>query len=45
MSLLTAEQALEMVFMSDADDLDSGGELDIEEDPALHMEMTVVIRR
>ncbi len=34
MSLLTAEQALEMVFMSDADDFDSGGELDIEEDPA-----------
>ncbi len=34
MSVLTAEQALEMVFMCDADDLDSGGELDIEEDPA-----------
>ena len=30
MSRLTADQALEMVFM---DDLDSGGELDIEEDP------------
>ena len=31
---LTAEQALERIFMSDADDLDSGRELNIEEDPA-----------
>ena len=33
MSRLTADQALEMVFLDGIEDLDSGGELDIEEDP------------
>ena len=33
MSRLTTDQALEMMFMDGFDDLDSGGELDIEEDP------------
>ena len=33
MSRLTADQALEMVFIDDSCDLDSGGELDIDEDP------------
>ena len=33
MSRLTADQALEMVFLDGMEDLDSGGELDIEEDP------------
>ena len=33
MSRFTADRALEMVFMEDSDDLDFGGELDIEEDP------------
>ena len=33
MSRLTTEQALDMVFRDRLDDLDSGGELDIEEYP------------
>ena len=33
MSRLTADQALEMVFTDDSCNLDSGGELDIDEDP------------
>ena len=32
MSRITVDRAVEMVFMEDSDDLDSGGELDIEED-------------
>ena len=32
-SRLTAHQALEMMFQDGMEDLDSGGELDIEEDP------------
>ena len=33
MSRLTADEALEMLFLDGFEDLDSGGELDIEEDP------------
>ncbi len=33
MSRLTADQALELMFMDDFDELVSGEELDIEEDP------------
>ena len=33
MSRLTADQALEMVFLDGMEDLDPGDELDIEEDP------------
>ena len=33
MSRLTSDQALEMVFLDGMEDLDSGGELEIEEDP------------
>lgn len=36
MSRLTADQALKMVFLDGIEDLDSGGELDIEEDPLSH---------
>jgi len=33
MSRLSAEDALELVFTAPMEELDSGGELDIEEDP------------
>ena len=33
MSRLTAHDALDLMFADPLDDLDSGGELDIEEDP------------
>ena len=33
MSRLTADEALEMLFLDGYEDLDSGGELEIEEDP------------
>ena len=33
MSMLTADEALDLFFMDGFGDLDSGGELDIEEDP------------